>query len=113
MHKKTTFDQDKKQKWGTHMPEILHQQRLLLELLIKSGDIGVPDVDDGTLLFRTLQECIDHGWITMGHFGAGVDIVKITDAGRAAVKDRRGSGHGFPGTDRRRINVGEVKRQSA
>lgn len=95
------------------MPEILHQQRLLLELLIKSGDIGVPDVDDGSILFRTLQECIDRGWITMGHFGAGVEIVKITDAGRAVVKDRRGSGQGFSGPDRRRTNVGEAKRQSA
>ena len=95
------------------MPEILHQQRLLLELLVKSGDIGVPDVDDGSILFHTLQECMDHGWITMGHFGAGVEVVKITDAGRAIVKDRRHAGGSFYGPDRRRTNIGEAKRQSA
>ncbi|MCW8915250.1 MAG: hypothetical protein OQK24_05270 [Magnetovibrio sp.] len=88
------------------MSDILHQQRLLLELLVKSGDIGVPDNDDGSLLYRTLQECLDAGWITMGPFGAGVNVVKITAAGRSVIKDRRSTGQGYGGQDRRRNNLG-------
>lgn len=68
------------------MAKILPQQRLFLELLIMSGDIGVPDKDDGTVLFRTLKECEDAGWITLNHFGAGFDKAAITAKGRMAAK---------------------------
>lgn len=68
------------------MTEILPQQRLLLELISMSGDIAVPSEDDGTVLFRTLRECVNKGWITLSGFGAGFDKAHITDGGRARLK---------------------------
>lgn len=64
------------------MSTILPQQRLLLELIVMSGDIAVPSQDNGTMLYRTLKECVDHGWITLSPFGAGFDKAHITDQGR-------------------------------
>lgn len=91
------------------MPEILHQQRLLLELLVKSGDIGISDCDDGSILYRTLQEALQEGWITIGPFGAGVEVVRITDSGRAVVKDRRNTDKNYIGNDRRRTSLNKDK----
>ncbi|MBL6941092.1 MAG: hypothetical protein ISR53_02930, partial [Rhodospirillales bacterium] len=71
------------------MAEILHQQRLLLELLVMSGNIAVSDVDDGTLLFATMKECKKAGWLTLKPFGAGFHQAVITDVGRMKIKDRR------------------------
>ena len=68
------------------MPTILPQQQLLLELIIFSGDIGVPDVDDASIFFRTMKECEAKGWITVTHFGAGVQKLSITDLGRNKAK---------------------------
>ncbi len=39
------------------MPEILPQQKLLLELLVMSGQIGVAADAQDTILWRTLVEC--------------------------------------------------------
>lgn len=64
------------------MATILPQQRLLLELIVMSGDIAVPAQDNGTVLYRTLRECVEHGWITVTPFGAGFDKAHITDQGR-------------------------------
>lgn len=66
------------------MSNVLPQQRLLLELIQMSGDIAVPVEDDGTVLFRTLQECKANGWITLSLFGAGFNKAHITDTGRKA-----------------------------
>lgn len=64
------------------MSSILPQQRLLLELIVMSGDIAVPAEDNGTVLYRTLRECVDKGWITLSPFGAGFNKAHITDPGR-------------------------------
>ncbi len=84
------------------MAEILHQQRLLLELLSMSGNIAVPDADNGTLLYRTLKECKDNGWITLTPFGAGFNKAEIKQSGRLAIRDRRTGGAGNSEIDRRR-----------
>jgi hypothetical protein len=84
------------------MAELLHQQRLLLELLVKSGNIAVSDTDDGTLLYVTMKECERKGWLTQSQFGAGFNQAVITDAGRRKVKNRRGTRTAKPGVDKRR-----------
>jgi hypothetical protein len=68
------------------MSAVLPQQRLLLELILFSGDVAVPTEDDGTVLFKTLEECKRKGWITLSLFGAGFNKVHITEAGRVAAK---------------------------
>jgi len=70
---------------GGKMSNVLPQQRLLLELIIMSGDIAVPATNDGTMLYRTLKECENHGWLTCSSFGAGFDKATVTDAGRAVA----------------------------
>ena len=68
------------------MAKILPQQQLLLELIILSGDIGVPDAEDTSIFFRTKEECKEKGWITEKSFGAGVNKLSITDYGRTMAK---------------------------
>lgn len=68
------------------MPNVLPQQRLLLELIVQSGDIAVPAVDNGTVLYRTLKECERSGWLNIKSFGAGFDKASVTDQGRQASK---------------------------
>ena len=69
------------------MAGALPQQTLLLELLMMSGDIAVPDSDNGTVLYRTLKECEASGWLELKQFGAGFDKASITDSGRLAGKE--------------------------
>ncbi len=66
------------------MSQILPQQKLLLELLIMSGDIGVSTEGNYKILDSTLQECVDYGWVTLSTFGAGFNKASITDKGRTA-----------------------------
>lgn len=73
---------------GGALTEVLPQQQLLLELIRMSGDIAVPAEDDGTVLFRTLQECRDKGWITLSAFGAGFNKAHITELGRVVARPR-------------------------
>jgi hypothetical protein len=87
------------------MNKILPQQRLLLELLIMSGNIAVPDNDNGTLLFKTLGECKDAGWITLTLFGAGYNKAEITPAGRMMIRDRRNIAKDSPTEERRRASI--------
>lgn len=68
------------------MNKILPQQKLLLELLVMSGDIAVADNIEGTILERTLDECSAKGWITTKRFGAGFNKTSITPKGREAAK---------------------------
>lgn len=84
------------------MTEILHQQRLLLELLVMSGNIAVPDIDDGTLLYATLKECEKAGWLTLKQFGAGFAQATIKEAGRQRVKNRRSEARLVHTNDKRR-----------
>ena len=67
------------------MTTALPQQVLLLELLVMSGDIAVSDNEKYEILHRTLNECIDKGWVTANRFGAGFNKVSVTEAGRAKV----------------------------
>ena len=64
------------------MALVLPQQRLLLELLVVSGDFAVPSTDGETLLWRTLKECEDSGYLGMRKISPGIHRVSITPAGR-------------------------------
>ncbi len=66
------------------MSSVLPQQKLLLELLIMSGDIALADDISGTIMERTVKECEAKGWVKRSIFGAGFHKTTITDAGRAA-----------------------------
>lgn len=66
--------------------QVLPQQRLLLELLIASGEIAVPDSSDPTLLWSTLHECRDAGWIGLTEISKGIFRVAITADGRTAAR---------------------------
>lgn len=70
------------------MTDILPQQRLLLELLAMSGAIAVPERPDETILWRTVQECLERRWIRRGTVGAGFCSVEITALGRSLLRDR-------------------------
>jgi len=54
-----------------------------------SGDIAVPSVNDGSVLFRTLTECHEARWIELSPFGAGFDKAHITASGRRLIKELR------------------------
>jgi hypothetical protein len=66
------------------MPAVLPQQKLLLELLVMSGDIALADDISGTIMERTVNECEKQGWVKRSQFGAGFHKTTITEAGRAA-----------------------------
>lgn len=65
------------------MSDVLPQQKLLLELLIMSGDIAIADDISGTILERTLDECEKKGWVARSQFGAGFHKTTITPLGRS------------------------------
>jgi hypothetical protein len=67
------------------MNNILPQQRLLLELIIKSGDVTVPKKDNGTMLFRTLNECAQLSWVNILPSDSDHNIATVTSAGRKVV----------------------------
>ncbi len=64
------------------MARVLPQQRLLLELLVASGDFAVPSPDADKLLWRTLKECEQAGYLGMREISPGIHRVTITPAGR-------------------------------
>lgn len=66
------------------MAKVLSQQKLLLELLIVSGDIAVPGTRDESLLWRTLDECGKARWLTLSEISPGVFKISITAHGRRA-----------------------------
>lgn len=67
------------------MNKILPQQRLLLELLVMSGEVAVPDDADGTILSRTVRECLERKWILRDPVGGGFCKLSVTALGRAAL----------------------------
>ena len=73
--------------YGT-MTGILPQQRLLLELLAMSGAIAVPDSPNDTILWRTVQECLERHWIQRGKVGGGFCSVEMTALGRSVLGDQ-------------------------
>jgi hypothetical protein len=66
--------------------DLLPQQRLLLELMVMSGDIAVTSLDKDTILWRTLEECQKHGWLTMRDVAPGYKRASLTPTGKAAAK---------------------------
>ena len=84
------------------MNEILHQQRLFLELVVMSGNIALPAKDNGTILYVTMKECEKLGWVTLSPFGEGFKQAKITATGRLQVRDRRIGQRGNGQEERRR-----------
>ncbi|MCK5166056.1 MAG: hypothetical protein KAQ66_02015 [Rhodospirillaceae bacterium] len=67
------------------MSDLLPQQRLFLELLVKSGDIAVPDSDDGSMLYRTLKECEGVDLVLIESVSNGFNKAAITEKGREIV----------------------------
>ncbi len=61
---------------------LLPQQQLVLELLRMSGEIAVLESAEGTILWRTLQECRQNRWIAKTEVSPGVFSVSLTAAGR-------------------------------
>ena len=51
-----------------------------------SGDIAVADPMDGSILGRTLRECVAKGWVEVDEVGPGFRKAMITDKGRRAVR---------------------------
>lgn len=47
-----------------------------------SGEIAVLQSAEGTILWRTLEECRQHLWITWSEVSPGVFSVSLTSAGR-------------------------------
>ncbi len=68
------------------MNKILPQQQLLLELLVMSGKTAMATSDRNTILWRTLNECEEAGWLTFEKGIPGYDAAEITEAGRAVLK---------------------------
>lgn len=73
------------------MTRTLPQQQLLLELLIMSGDIAVPDESPDSILWRTLRECRASGWLSLAEISPGIFQVAITPRGRQAIGNRTGA----------------------
>ena len=67
------------------MTQVMPQQKLLLELLVVSGDFAVPSADDETLLWRTLKECGESSFLDLREISPGIHRVSITPTGRMQV----------------------------
>lgn len=68
------------------MVNIMPQQRLLLELLIMSGELGVTVAPDGSLLWRTLNECKQARWLKLTEISPDIHKAEITGAGRMKLR---------------------------
>lgn len=51
-----------------------------------SGEIGVTEQPQQTILWRTLTECRAKGWITLSEVSPGVHSVALTAHGRRRVE---------------------------
>ncbi len=58
-----------------------------MELLVASGHIAVPSDAQGTILWRTLEECRQARWISVAEVSPDFLSIGITKAGRTAIKD--------------------------
>ena len=78
---------------GTPGPvsRLLPQQQLVLELLRMSGEIAVMGSAEGTILWRTLQECRQHLWVAWTEVSPGVFSVSLTAAGRLRLDSAAGA----------------------
>lgn len=53
-----------------------------------SGDIAVMESAEGTILWRTLQECLEKRWITWTEVSPGVFSVSLTASGKLVLETR-------------------------
>jgi hypothetical protein len=67
------------------MAGILPQQQLFLEFLTMSGRLAISTADEKSILWRTLIECEQAGWLERQTVTEGYEAAEITDAGRAAL----------------------------
>ncbi len=67
------------------MAKTLPQQQLLLELLHMSGEIAILGEADDSVLWRTLHECRDHGWVKLTAISDTGQRAEITSIGRMAM----------------------------
>ena len=67
------------------MADPLPQQRLLLELLVISGDIAAQELPEGSVLWRTIDECKAAGWLKVKTISSGFHTVSITGGGRLVI----------------------------
>ncbi len=51
-----------------------------------SGDIAVPAEARETIPWRTLNECRNHGWVSVREINGDVYGVKVTDSGRTTIE---------------------------
>ena len=69
------------------MTDILPQQQLLLELLVMSDGIAVAMDNAKGILWRTLTECEQNGWLVIESVNADYAAAEASDAGRALIKE--------------------------
>ncbi len=67
------------------MAALLDQQRLLLELLVMSGEIAITTEPDGSLLWRTLNEYEAARWAKLTEISPGIRKVELTGGGKLAL----------------------------
>ena len=65
---------------------MLPQQRLLLESLNMSGDIAVARDAKETILWRTLEECVQQRLVTLEDINDSLCRISVTALGRASLK---------------------------
>lgn len=65
---------------------VLPQQRLLLQLIAMSGDIAITNVGPQSILWRTLRECVDNGWIEVHGISPGVHKATLLPEGRTIAR---------------------------
>lgn len=51
-----------------------------------SGEVGVVEQPQQTILWRTLAECRSKGWITIAEVSPGVHSVSLTVHGRRRIE---------------------------
>lgn len=71
---------------------MLPQQRLLLELLTMSGDIAAPVDTEDSILWRTLNECVQKRLVSLGEINNSICRVSVTALGRVALKKIKDQG---------------------
>jgi hypothetical protein len=65
---------------------VLPQQRLLLQLVAMSGDIAITNVAEQSILWRTLRECVERGWVDAKRISPGVHKVTLRPEGRRIAR---------------------------
>jgi hypothetical protein len=70
------------------MAALLAQQRLLLELLVMSGEIAITTEPDESLLWRTLRECEDARWARITEISPGIRKAELTGGGKLALASK-------------------------